>query len=243
MIYDFSDQTKIFNPDSWSWPVHLIGAGGINNLVGPILIKQGIKNLHIWDDDILEDRNCPTEIGYSYRMSGQPKIRAMLDTLRYLMGAEDLDICAASNVQGGEWMSYYVGNTYSPATIRLHPHRAEVTTRLDGVVVCGVDSMHSRREIWQSVKTNFLDIPLYIDARSAGEVYDIFAFSPANFDDVECYEQNWLFDDSEALPLACGARNIGYLSAIIAGEICRLITRFHRNLPIEFYKHHDLSVE
>lgn len=202
---DFSDQVKIFDPETWSWPVHLIGAGGINNLVGLVLAKMGISEIHIWDDDILENRNLPTEVGYSASMCGQPKTTAMADLIDYL----------------------------APNGVDIHQHQERVTadTKLSGVVISGVDSMRSRQEIWQCIQNNFLEIPFYIDGRSGGEEIQLFAFSPADFEMREDYE-TWLFDDSEAAELECGARNIGYISAYLAGEIGHLITMFHRGLEI-----------
>lgn len=212
---NYFDQTAFFDPAKWAWPVHLIGAGGINNLVGPMLAKMGIDQIHIWDDDFLEERNCPTEVAYSYKMVGRPKVTAMADAIYYLM----------------------------PNGVEVYQHQTRVTeqTKLEGVVIAGVDSMASRKTIWQAVKQNSVEIPLFIDGRSAGEETALFAFSPLDFENVGFYEDSWLFDDDEASPLPCGARNIGYISAYMAFEICRVITRFYRELPIEFYTWHDFS--
>lgn len=212
---DFSDQRNIFDPNAHSWPVHLIGAGGINNLVGPVLAKMGVREIHIWDDDYLEERNCPTEVAYSYHMVGHPKVAAMADAIYYLMD---------KNVE-----------------VIQHQERVTADTPLSGIVICGVDSMASRQEIWVNVKNNFLEISLFIDGRSAGEETAVFAFSPADFESADKYE-TWLFDDSEAMQLACGARNIGYISAYMAFEIARIVTRFHRNLPVKFYTPCDHSI-
>lgn len=212
---NFSDQDQIFDTKTWSWPVHLIGAGGINNLVGPVLAKMGVREIHVWDDDFLEDRNCPTEVAYSCQMIGQPKVAAMADAIHFLVGDE--------------------------VKVVQHQERITETTKLEsGVVICGVDSMASRKEIWENVKDNFMDIPLFIDGRSAGEETSIFAFAPADFRAAEDYE-TWLFDDEEALQLECGARNIGYIAAYMAAEISRIITRFHRGLPIEFNTQRDFT--
>lgn len=202
---NFSDQLKIFDPSTWSWPVHLVGAGGINNLVGATLAKMGISEFHIWDDDILEARNMPTEVGYSTKMCGKPKVKAMADLMTYLI----------------------------PKGLKIHQHKERVDekTELNGVVISGVDSMKSRQIIWENVKNNYLEIPFFIDGRSGGEETQIFAFSPADFSAREDYE-TWLFDDASALQLECGARNIGYISAYLAGEIGYLLTLFHRGLPI-----------
>lgn len=203
---DFSDQTKIFNPETWSWPVHLIGAGGINNLVVLVLAKMGITEIHAWDDDVLESRNLPTEVGYSTTMCGQPKVAAMADVIYHLM----------------------------PSGVEFHQHQERMTaqTKLSGVVIAGVDSMSSRQEIWRCVQDNFLDIPFFIDGRSGGEEVQLFTFSPSDFAAREDYE-TWLFDDSEAAALECGARNIGYISAYLAGEIGHLITMFHRGIAVK----------
>lgn len=215
IVLDHSDQVKIFDPKTWGWPVHLVGAGGVNNLVGPILAKMGVSELHVWDDDRLEMRNCPTEIAYSYTMIGEFKTAAMANTIYHLM----------------------------PNNVEFHQHieRVRAETKLKGVVVSGVDSMTARKEIWQCVQNNFVDVPLYIDARSAGEEIAIFAFRPTDFEFADIYQGDWLYDDAESLQLECGARNIGYISAYLAAEISRIITRFHRGLPIDFYTTQDFA--
>lgn len=212
---DYSDQSKIFDAKTWGWPVHLIGAGGITNMLGLILAKMGVREIHVWDDDVLEARNCPTEVAYSYQMVGHPKVEAMAEAIAHLMG----------------------DNT------KVYQHQERVTAETElppGVVVCGVDSMASRKVIWENVKNNFWNVPLFIDGRSAGEVTAIFAFAPADLSCQRDYE-TWLFDDSKAMKLQCGARNIGYISAYMAAEIARIITRYHRGLEIEFQTQHNFG--
>lgn len=214
---DFVDQVKIFDPKQWSWPVHVIGAGGINNMLGMVLAKMGITEIHVWDDDVLESRNLPTEVAYGESTCGQPKTVAFADSIYHLM------------VNGVE--------------VYQHQERVTADTELSGVVISGVDSMSGRQEIWEAVKGNYLEIPFFIDARSGGEETQIFAFSPADFELREDYE-TWLFDDSEAARLECGARNIAYIAAYFAGEIGRLITKFFRDEPIkEFPIKHNFANE
>lgn len=206
---DYSDQTKFFDPKTWIYPVHLIGAGGINNLVGPTLAKMGVREIHIWDNDVLETRNCPTEVAYSYDMVGQPKTAAMAHSIEYLMGKNTVEVIQ-------------------------HQERVTEDTYLEGIVVSGVDSMKSRKAIWKAVQENFISIPLYIDGRSAGKHTAIFTLSPADFDTISKYE-SWLFDDSKALPLECGARNFPPVSLYVASEITRIIAQFHCADTVQFY--------
>lgn len=204
---DYSDQQKIFDPSTWDHTVHLVGAGGINNLVGLTLAKMGIThNLHVWDDDVLEARNLPTEVGYSVSMCGRPKVAAMRETLEFMM----------------------------PGMVDLHCHqqRVDANTQLGGIVISGVDSMKSRQQIWSVVKRHRKQIPLFIDGRSGGELTHIFAFDPNCKQDRRDYE-TWLFDDNEAAPLPCGARNIAYISLYMAEQIGYILRLFHagRELP------------
>lgn len=205
----YADQTQFFDPTTWIYPVHLIGAGGINNLVGPTLAKMGIREIHVWDNDTLETRNCPTEVAYSYAMVGKSKTAAMAEIISYLMGRNAVQVIQ-------------------------HQERVTADTSLEGVVISGVDSMYSRKAIWEAVQANFINIPLYIDGRSAGKSTSIFAFSPADYDAVNKY-QSWLFDDSKAMPLACGARNFPPVSLYIASEIARIIAQFHCEEAVQFY--------
>lgn len=209
MTQDYSDQTKFFDPQTWIEPIHLIGAGGICNMLGITLSKMGItQEIHVWDDDELETRNCPTEVAYSYQMVGQPKVVAMADSVRYVMGD--------------------VNN------IIQHHERITIDSDLSGVVISGVDSMASRKIIWDCVQQHFLEIPLYIDGRSGGLITQIFALSPADYDQCENYA-NWLFDDEDAMPLECGARNYPPAALYFAYAISNLLAKWHRGEDIKFY--------
>ena len=236
---EYSDQVNIFDSSTWGPAVHLVGAGGINNALGPLLAKMGIREIHVWDNDILEARNCPTEVAYSKRMVGRPKVDAMVSAIKYLVGD------ATYNLDGNPHLTLHPNHPvcHDLGYWRIYTHfcRVDEHTPLSGVVISGVDSMASRKVIWQAVKNSRVDIPLYIDGRSAGEMTAIFAFSPFDLENAEIYESDWLFDDKEATPLRCGARNIGYIADYMASEIGYIITRYHRQLPIEFYTYRDFS--
>ncbi len=210
----FSDQTKLFDPEKVGYPVHIIGAGGIGNMLVQLLAKMGFPEIHVWDDDIFEARNGPTEVAYSEALVGQPKVEAARDIVEHLVG--------------------------DSVILVLHNERVTKDTELTGYVICGVDSMKSREEIWDAIQANFVDIPLYIDARSAGEEVQVLSVVPFDSEDVQAYE-TWLFNDTEASKLECGARNIGYIATYIATIVSYNLTRFIRGEEIEFNIMRDLS--
>lgn len=180
------------------------------------LAKMGVPEIHAWDDDLLEIRNCPTEVAYSYHDVGMPKVTAMANSVYHVMPR---------------------------ANFYQHEERITVQTKLSGIVVSGVDSMKSRQIIWQCVKNNIAEISFFIDGRSGGEETMILAFHPSDPEKAEIYEKYYLFGDEEAAQLACGARNIGYISLYMAYRIQRIISRFQRNLPIKFCDALDHSIE
>ena len=212
---DYSDQLSFFNPEMVGYPVHIIGAGGIGNVLAQLLAKMGFPEIEIWDDDYYERRNGPTEVAYSDQFFGQPKIEVAKKTIDFLLGNSDIKVA-------------------------LHPERVTADTILRGYVICGVDSMASRSEIWQCIQACAIDIPVYIDARSAGEQVQVFTVQPFNMDDVENYE-SWLFDDEEATPLSCGARNIGYMSTYIGSIVAKNLTAFIRGNNVSFLVQKDLA--
>jgi molybdopterin/thiamine biosynthesis adenylyltransferase len=202
---NFSDQINIFDPSRFSWPVHLIGLGGIGSAVLIALVKMGVDAIHVWDDDILEDRNLMAEVGYSPQHVGLHKVEAAAESVEYLVG----DRCK----------------------VIQHKERVTADTTLEGVVISGVDSMKSRQEIWKAVQNCIIDVPFYIDGRIGGEYYQVLSIYPSDSRDVEIYE-SWLFDDEEASKLECGARATAYVAMFVAAEIAHNITLYYRDLPI-----------
>lgn len=223
----YRDQLKIFDPNRWDLPIHLIGAGGINNEMGIHLAKMGVREIHVWDDDILEARNCPTEIAYSYADIGRPKVKAMASSVGEVIGKWD------SSHAFSAYEGYYEASLDFNLRFYYHQKRVTAETELSGMVICGVDSMQSRKEIWETVKRQADNIPLFIDGRSAGVETLIFALRPADPSDRADYE-TWLYSDQAAMQAPCGARNIAYISAYMTYAFCKIITLYQQKRPIEF---------
>jgi len=233
---DYSDQANIFNPNEFTWPVYLIGCGGIGSVVSQTLLKMGVQEIHLYDDDVLEARNMLAEVSYSVYSVDFPKVEAVVETAEFLCGSYQR---LQDGVKITGLADYNEVILKSGQKIFIHEERVNADTKLDGVVISGVDSMKSRKEIWEAVKNCLDAVPLYIDGRIGGESYQVLSLLPTDFEAVETYE-GWLVDESEVAPLECGARATAYIAMMIAGEIARDITLFHRNLPVEIRLPQDL---
>lgn len=203
MHADYSDQTAIFNPKEFDWPIHVIGLGGIGSAFLPPLFKLGFNgDLHIWDDDAVEPHNIPAQLIYRKSDVGMKKADAVIGF------AERQE-----------------------AECNLVPHYEFVTseTALDGVVISGVDSMMSRKAIWTAVADNHFMIPFYMDGRMGGEQLQLLTVYPSVYDSVTAYE-TWLISEEEGAPLPCAARTVIHPPTILAGLMIGALTLFARGL-------------
>ena len=195
---DFTRQQDIMNPDRFVWPVHCIGMGGIGSAVALTMAKLGMRELHLWDNDIVEAHNIPNQLMYQPTDVGRLKVEASAETLRRFTGV----------------------------VVHVHRERYLAETRLAGIVVSGVDSMQARQDIWKAVHDN-VHVPLYFDGRLGGEICELHTVRPWMFQDVVSYKQ-FLFSDAEVAPLPCTARAIIHPALILAGLVAGQLTRFIR---------------
>jgi len=193
----FWRQMDILNPDEMK-PVTLIGCGAIGSATGLMLAKLGIKDFTLFDPDEIEEHNIPNQL-YPSRSIGLFKI----DELNEVM------------------------NNFAPQEINVKA----VQKKFDGndinpIVICAVDSMKERKEIWKKIKYQ-AQASLYIDARMGGETMRIYAINPCDPDHIEFYEKTFYSADD----LPCTAQSIIYNIFVISGLIGSLIKKHLKGQP------------
>jgi molybdopterin/thiamine biosynthesis adenylyltransferase len=205
MDIDYSDQTAIFDPGAFNYPIHLVGMGGIGSAVFFPLLKLGVSEIHLWDFDDVEPHNIPCQLIYRPSDIGQPKVEAARDF------AERQEVACE---------------------IVSHKERVTQDTRFDGIVISGVDSMSARQDIWQAVQGSRRYVPLLLDGRIGGEQLELYSVQLKNLEEMESYEAHRLFDDKEAAPLPCAARTVIHPPTVLAGLTVAQLTLFARNVSL-----------
>ncbi len=202
----YADQVDIFDPKRWTWPVHVIGLGGIGSALLLPLVKLGVREIHLWDDDTVEPHNVPAQLLYRASDVGKPKVSAAAEIIE----SYGLDVTV---IQHSCWVT--------PAT------------QLEGVVMSGVDSMASRRAIWEAIKFN-PQVPFYLDGRIGGQQVQVFAVDPVDDQSIERYEP-WLVSDTDVVDLPCSARTIIYAPLQVAVWMTSQLTLYAQGeLPTGF---------
>ena len=90
------------------------------------LVRAGVTNLHIWDDDVISPHNPANQI-YTPDMVGTPKVAALVEIAKRI----NPDI-----------------------TIKAHPMRVDTDTRLSGYIFLCVDNIDTRRELCKAWRKN-----------------------------------------------------------------------------------------
>jgi hypothetical protein len=197
----FWRQLDICPPEKLQFPITVIGAGAIGSATVITLAKMGCGNITVYDHDLLEEHNLPNQFALVSCL-GQSKVEA----LKALA-------CQLAEVAIRGISQRYRGQ------------------RLEGVVICAVDSMDTRAVIWKHVKGN-RRVQLYLDARMGAEVLRLYTIRPTDTDACEFYEAN-LYTSQAAEQLPCSARAIVYCPLAAAALIGLHVKRFATDQPLK----------
>lgn len=193
-MIDYWRQLDFVTPDQLDVDVHVVGVGGLGSPIALALAKLGCPRIHLYDPDSVEPHNLPNQV-YRVRDVGRPKVEALAELLQ----------------------------EFVPAAVTPHTEKVGVAD-LSGIVVSAVDSMASRRAIWEGSVRYRTGVRLLVDARLGGEVGRVLAVLPASPIDVDRYEAT-LFADAAAYEDACTAQATIYtgfgVAALVAGAIKR----------------------
>lgn len=155
---NYTRQGEVFNRNTFELPVHVIGVGATGSWVALQLAKMGVKDITIWDFDIVEEHNVPNQL-FDTSDIGLPKATAM----GLKMKAQEAQVTVKSE--------------------RFVPGMP-----LYGVVFCLVDSMKARKEIWERSAKYKPGVKLYIETRMGARGGFLYAINPLDRAHIDKYE-------------------------------------------------------
>jgi len=173
-------------------PVTVIGAGSVGGEVVVKLSQIGAVNIQVWDNDDVASHNIPMSV-YRIKDLGRYKVDALKEIVREKSGIE----------------------------IRTHLKNWTRQPLRDSVICC-VDSMDVRCDVWGIVRDNPL-IDVFIDTRIAKEFVVVYAINPTDPVQIAFYESR-LYSSSEAVTPTCGDHGITYVSSIAASAAIARLT-------------------
>jgi hypothetical protein len=172
-------------------PVTIIGAGAVGSWVALTLAKMGFTNMQVFDDDTVDIVNMSSQF-YGLDDITKPKVAALHDLVVGLTGTQ----------------------------IKAIPEKW-TGMKLNGIVIMAVDSMATRKEIYEKHKLH-MGCEWLIDARMGAETMLIYTVNPNSLEDQKHYEGT-LYSDKEAVQEPCTAKSTTYCALVLSGLIAKTV--------------------
>lgn len=209
-----SETTSRFSSALWfnavqAKTVTLAGLGGIGSYVAFLLSRLNVHALSLYDDDIVEAGNLSGQL-YSSNDIGGAKVHKIGDMI-------------------AKYSNYYNYNSFNE---RFTEHSAP-----NDIMICGFDNMEARRTFynrwkrWVDGKTEEAKKDcLFIDGRLAAESFQVLCIRGDDAYNMKRYEQEFLFDDSEAEQTICSYKQTTFMANMIASVMVNLFVNYCANL-------------
>ena len=208
------DTTSRFSGAIWyekiqSLNVTLAGVGGIGSYVAFLLSRLKIESLTMYDPDRVEAVNMS---GQLFKLSniGGSKVNAMA-------------------LMAQEYSEYYLTYTIADRYTRSSPSTP--------IMICGFDNMEARKVYFRNWRDGVFLTPeeerkecLFIDGRLAAEEFQVFCIRGDDNYNIDRYERDFLFHDSEAEPTVCSYKQTTFMANMIGSVIVNLFVNFAANL-------------
>jgi sulfur carrier protein ThiS adenylyltransferase len=177
----------------------VIGVGAIGRQVASQLAAIGLLWMQLFDHDIVEESNIASQ-GY------------FEDDLKRFKVHATADICQQTNPR----LELYTIN-----------ERFKRSALVGNCVFCCVDSITTRRHIWDTVKDK---VSFFCDGRMSAEVLRVIT---ACDEKSRKYYSQTLFTAEQAQAGPCTAKTTIYCANIAAGFMLAQFTKYLRLLPVE----------
>ncbi len=199
----FSRQSSIIKPEIMaSLRFLIIGTGAIGRQVGVQLAAAGAEHFTLFDHDKVEECNIANQ-GWTEAEIGLDKVEALAETMQAI---------------NSRAVIMPIPCKFNKETYAVEGKQYDLSA---DIVVCAVDSIKARAEIFEIVKNK---CKLFVDGRMSAETCRIIAISGDNKD----YYAETLFEQADAYAGVCTARSTIYCSNIAGGLMVAMITRWMR---------------
>lgn len=185
---------SIFDPQQNDHGITIIGAGATGSRLWLALVELGLKNITVYDFDVVESHNLANQI-YLETHIGLPKVTALEAYYRYKTGETP------------------------PPSMRFLNEKVDSNTidMFSGTVFLLTDTMQSRREIFDSHCAENYSLKCVIETRMASSYGNIFTFDPNDKDMREAWINTLVSDDEPGEVSPCGSSiSVGTTASIIA---------------------------
>lgn len=176
MTFDISRHILHFNPELFTGRIDIIGVGAVGSKIALELAKLGIRDIHLWDKDIVEKHNLANQLFYLADV-GKSKVQACAEHIKLATGLD----------------------------VTQHNEFVEGSTPLGRVVFLAVDTMEARKNIFETCLKNNFVTELVVEVRMGVEELRVYGFNPNTRYEINDWIET-LVDDEQTVESACSAK-------------------------------------
>lgn len=216
------DSTSRFSGTEWydemlGKTIMIAGCGGIGSNLAYQIARLKPYSIVLYDDDKVELANMSGQL-FKRSDIGNTKVSAVHDM-----------ICQYTNM----------------FNVRAISQRFTESTYPTDIMMCGFDSMNARKTYYHAWKRHLVAIPqedrkycFFMDGRLTIDTLQVFCLTGEDTYNMERYEREFLFDDSQADSEVCSQKQTTYLACMIGSIMTNLFINWVANSldPIIPYK-------
>ena len=173
-------------------PINIIGAGAIGSFTALALAKMGFHNITAIDFDHIDVENMNCQF-FRFKDIGKPKVMALQELIEDFTRVK---ITAVNDMWTG--------------------------TILDGIVICAVDSMEARKQVFEIHGRKAFNTKAIIDPRMGAETALMFSYNPLSPSELEGYKAS-LYSDEDAVQERCTAKSTMYTACMLSGLVAKTV--------------------
>lgn len=182
--------------------VYIVGCGAIGSFAALALVKMGIVQLEVWDNDVVSIENMSNQF-FRFRDIGKNKAKALHDLILDFTG---------------------ISITYHETPFEIGTGCKTYFANENAIMISAVDSMSVRKQIYDEIVDNKLSsyVKYIIDPRMSAEFYLQLAGCTTNDHSIANYGRS-LYSDENAVAERCTAKSTIYTVTSATGMICKTV--------------------
>ena len=184
---------ELLPPEKCNIPITVIGAGAIGSFTVLALAKMGFEDITVIDFDKIEVENMNCQF-YRFKDIGKFKVDALKELVNDFTGV-NINVLADKYVGGKPFK---------------------------GIVITAVDSMATRKLVWENHKEVAIGTKFIVDPRMGAEVAMLYTMNPMSVEDIASYEKT-LYTDENSFHERCTAKSTMYTACMLSGLVAKTV--------------------
>lgn len=188
----------------------IAGLGGIGSHLAFNMARMSPEAIVLYDDDVVDASNMSGQL-YGWSDIGRNKVNVVHEIIKKYTSA---------------------------TTVYVRKQKFDHFSDAGNIMMCGFDNMEARNTFYHAWLGHIANLSpeerkhcLFLDGRLSISVMQVFCITGDDFDNMNRYENEFLFKDSEADPQynVCSLKQTTYLASMIGAMMTNLFTNFIAN--------------